>query len=161
MISIADNKVVTLSYVLKSSTGEVLDESSAADPFVYLHGHGQIVPGLEDALAGKASGYKGKVEVTPAEGYGEEINELKISVGRGQFPPDMNPEPGMRVRAQAGDQPVTFVIEKIEGDTVHLNGNHPLAGQTLYFDVEVTDVRDASLDEISHGHAHGAGGHQH
>ena len=86
---------------------------------------------------------------------------MKIQVGRGQFPEGSDPQPGMRVRAQAGDQLIVFVVEGVEGDTVRLNGNHPLAGQTLHFAVEVGSVRDASREELEHGHAHGPGGHAH
>jgi FKBP-type peptidyl-prolyl cis-trans isomerase SlyD len=158
---IKQGQVVTLGYVLKSSTGEVLDQSNPAQPFLYLHGAGQIVPGLENALEGKAIGYKGLVTVKPAEGYGEEIPELKIQVERSAFPADMDPQPGMRVSAQGGPQPLVLTIEKVEGTKVFLNGNHPLAGQTLFFDVEILSSREATQEERDHGHVHGDGGHHH
>jgi len=159
---ISEGKIVTLAYTLKSSKGELLDQSDPQAPFLYLQGAGQIVPGLENALEGKSIGYKGQVVVSPEDGYGPEIPELKVKVERSAFPADFDLQPGLQVSAQGGPQPIVFTIEKVEGASVYLNGNHPLAGQTLNFEVEVLGAREATPEEIEHGHAHGEGsGHDH
>lgn len=158
---ITDGQVVTLAYVLKSAQGDVLDQSDPAQPFAYMHGFGQIVPGLESFLEGKTVGFKGHVDIKAADGYGDEIPEMKIKVDRKQFPADFVPEAGQRVSAQGGPEPIVFLIEKVEDDVVHLNANHPLAGQSLHFDVEVVGTRAATAEEKDHGHVHGAGGHHH
>ncbi len=157
---IKNGKVVDLAYSLKSSKGEVLDQSSKEDPFTYLHGAQQIVPGLETALAGLNIGDKKQVTVTAAEGYGEVNSDLKLTVQRAQFPPNAQIEEGMQFETQTPDgQGIVFTIEKVEGDKVSIDGNHPLAGQNLHFDVEVLNIRDATQDELDHGHAHGPDGH--
>jgi FKBP-type peptidyl-prolyl cis-trans isomerase SlyD len=150
---VAEGKVVNLKYTLKNDEGEVLDKSDAASPFTYLHGAQQIVPGLENALEGLKVGDKKKVEVAPAEGYGELNEDLKLTVNRSQFPANVEVEAGMQFEAQSPDGQ--------EGDKVKIDGNHPLAGQTLHFDVEVLSLRDATEEEKAHGHAHGEHGHHH
>jgi FKBP-type peptidyl-prolyl cis-trans isomerase SlyD len=160
--SIQNGKVIQLAYTLTNAAGDVLDRSDKADPFMYLHGAGQIVPGLETGLEGCKVGDKKKVVVPPGAGYGEVDPELKMSVKRTQFPPTVEMEAGMQFESRSPDgQGMIFTIESIEGDQVHIDGNHPLAGQTLHFDVEVLTVRDATEEEQEHGHAHGEGGHGH
>lgn len=155
-------KVVNLSYSLKNDQGETLDQADANDPFVYLHGSQQIVPGLENALEGLKIGDKKKVTVAPAEGYGELDNDLRLTVNRSQFPEGAQLQEGMQFETRSPDgHGLVFTVETIEGDKVHINGNHPLAGQTLHFDVEVLEMRDATEEEQSHGHAHGPDGHHH
>jgi FKBP-type peptidyl-prolyl cis-trans isomerase SlyD len=158
---IKSGKVVDLSYSLKNKNGIELDRSTKEDPFTYLHGAAQIVPGLETALEGLDVGAKKNVVVSAAEGYGEMNPDLKISVKRSQFPAEVDLKPGMQFQAQAGEQGVVFTVDAIEGDQVHINGNHPLAGEELHFDVEVLTVRDATAEEMEHGHAHGPDGHHH
>ncbi|MCA9482189.1 MAG: peptidylprolyl isomerase [Nitrospina sp.] len=159
---IAKGSVVSLNYTLKNDSGEVIDESSGGEPFAYIHGSGQIVPGLESALDGAKLGDKKDVVVSPEEGYGEINDELKFKVERSNFPSDKELEPGLQFMAEMKDgRQVPFIIEKVEGEEVHINGNHPLAGQTLHFSVEVTEVRDATKEELEHGHVHGTGGHHH
>ena len=159
---IKNGKVVDLAYSLTNAEGEVLDQADVKDPFTYLQGGSQIVPGLEKALEGLKKGDKKKVAVTPAEGYGEMNPELKLTVNRTQFPPDAELEEGMQFETQTPDgQSVVFTIEEIVDDQISINGNHPLAGQSLHFDVEVLNVRDATGEELSHGHAHGPDGHHH
>ncbi len=159
---IKNGKVVSLSYVLKNSSGEQLDEAKASEPFLYLHGTGQIVPGLEGALEGEKIGSKKKVVVDPDQGYGEIVEGLRTKVDRSVFPADLEVKIGMQFQAEVGEQPVIFTVEEIQGNEISIDGNHPLAGQILHFDVEVLDVRDASKEEIEHGHAHGSGsGHEH
>jgi len=159
---IGAGKVVNLAYTLTNSEGDVLDQSDHADPFMYMHGADQIVPGLEAALVGLKAGDKKKVTVEPAEGYGEINDELKLVVKRSQFPADAEIEEGMQFETQTPDgQGVIFTVEIIEEDQVHIDGNHPLAGETLHFDVEVLSVRDVTEEEKAHGHAHGGDGHKH
>lgn len=159
---IQNGKVVDLAYSLTNTAGEVLDQADARDPFSYLHGSGQIVPGLESALEGLKAGDKKKVSVEPAEGYGEVNPELKLTVNLSQFPKGAKLEVGMQFETQTPDgHGVVFTVEALEADKVKIDGNHPLAGQVLHFDVEVLKVRDATNEELDHGHAHGGDGHHH
>jgi FKBP-type peptidyl-prolyl cis-trans isomerase SlyD len=159
---IKNGTVVNLAYSLTNDAGEVLDRADAKDPFTYLHGVGQIVPGLETALEGAKVGDKKKVSVEPAEGYGEVNPELKLVVNRAQFPKGVELETGMQFETSSPDgHGMAFTVEKIEDDKVHIDGNHPLAGQTLHFDVEVLSMRAATEEEMEHGHAHGGDGHHH
>ncbi|UTW04663.1 peptidylprolyl isomerase [Amphritea atlantica] len=160
-MQIADKKIVLIHYTLKNIDDEVMDSSEGAEPLAYLHGTGSIVPGLEKELAGKQAGDKVNVEVSPEEGYGELNPELIQEVERAAFEGVDNIEVGMRFMAQTawGQQPV--VVTAVTDESVIVDGNHPLADQTLKFDVEVVEVRDATEEELTHGHAHGEGGHQH
>ena len=139
-----------------------MDSSGDGEGLSYLHGHQNIVPGLESALTGKAVGDTVNAEVAPQEAYGERREELVFTVPRDRLPQDEELSLGMQFRAQAEEgQEVVVTLVNIEDDTVTMDGNHPLAGQTLFFDVAVTDIRDATADELDHGHAHGAGGPHH
>ena len=159
---IKKDSVVSLRYILKNKNGEELDRSENATPLAYMHGYGQIVPGLENVLEGLAVGDKKEVTVTPQEGYGEVQPELKMKVGRDKFPADVNIERGMQFSSKMEDGgEIPFTVLAIEGDDVLLDGNHPLAGETLHFSVEVVEVRSATAEELQHGHVHGAGGHHH
>lgn len=154
------NKVVSIVYRLTNEKGEELDKAGKDDPFTYLHGASQIVPGLEKALETLAPGQKKVVTVPPTEGYGEVEPSLKMKLDKKEFPTDMPLEPGIQFQASVGeDEGLVFTVEKVDGDTVHVDGNHPLAGMTLHFDVEVVEVREATAEELSHGHVHGPGGH--
>ena len=151
-----------MSYILKNENGEELDRSETANPLAYMHGHGQIVPGLENVLEGLAIGDKKEVTVTPQEGYGEVQPQLKMKVSRNKFPADVNIEPGMQFSSKMEDgREIPFTVQAIEDGAVMLDGNHPLAGETLHFSVEVVEVRLATAEELQHGHVHGAGGHHH
>jgi FKBP-type peptidyl-prolyl cis-trans isomerase SlyD len=154
---IATNDVVTIHYTLKDDTDKVIDSSSGGEPLAYLHGHGNIVPGLERELAGKSVGERLTVRVPAAEGYGEYDRALVQKVPRRALKGIANLKVGMRL--QAGHQAVT--VTHIAGDMVTLDGNHPLAGQNLHFHVEITAVRPATEEELAHGHVHGSGGHHH
>ncbi len=160
-MQIAEKSVVSIHYTLTNAEGNVLDSSEGQDPLAYLHGASNIIPGLENALVGKSVGDSLKVTVEPEEGYGPVRDELVQDVDRSAFSGIDSIEIGMQFMAQTpwGEQPVTVV--KVEGDNITLDGNHPLAGQTLTFDVEVVEVRAATDEEVEHGHAHGAGGHHH
>ena len=159
---IKKDSVVSLSYILKNENGEELDRSDNVNPLAYMHGHGQIVPGLENVLEGLAVGDKKEVTVTPQEGYGEVQPELKIKVSRDKFPADVNIERGTQFSSKMEDGRETpFTVQAIEDGAVMLDGNHPLAGETLHFSVEVVEVRLATAEELQHGHVHGAGGRHH
>jgi FKBP-type peptidyl-prolyl cis-trans isomerase SlyD len=160
-MQIADRCVACFHYTLTNDKGEVLDSSSGREPLAYLHGGGNIVPGLEKAMTGHVAGDKFTVDVSPAEGYGVRDPALVQTVPKSAFRGAGKLEPGMQFRADSGRGPMSVVITAIKGDQVTVDGNHPLAGETLHFAVEVAEVRDATGEELSHGHVHGAGGHHH
>lgn len=157
------NKVVTIHYTLRDDAGEILDSSRDSDPLEYLHGHGGIVPGLERALEGKAVGDKLVVDVAPKDGYGEPSGPGPRAVPRDAFPDDVELEKGLQFFAPGPKgKPIPVWVTEVHADHVHIDTNHPLAGATLHFDVEVMAIRDASKDELAHGHPHGPdGGHGH
>ncbi len=160
-MQIAADTVVTLEYKLTDAEGDELD-SSADGPLVYLHGHGNIVPGLEKALAGKSTGEALKVVVAPADGYGERAGGKPIRISRKELPPGLEPEEGMGLGAQGADgKDVTLFVIKVTKDAVMLSLDHPLAGVELHFDVKIVEVRAATEEELQHGHAHGDGDHHH
>lgn len=161
-MEIADQRVVYMHYTLTNTKGEVLDSSQGNEPLAYLHGAGNIIPGLEKALIGKQTGDKLQVTVAPGEGYGEHDPNLIQQVPRRAFQGIKDIQPGMSFQAQGeGGAPMRVVVTRVAGDMVTVDGNHPLAGETLNFDVEITEVRAATAEEMSHGHVHGAGGHHH
>lgn len=158
---ISTNKVVTLAYTLRDDDGEVIDQSDDGSPLLYLHGAQNIVPGLEEQLEGVAQGESVKATVSPEKGYGPRIGESQ-EVPRNLFPADAELAAGMQVVAHDDEgRQIPFFITGITDDTITVDPNHPLAGETLHFDVTVESLRDATEEEIAHGHPHGAGGHQH
>ncbi|HET7662543.1 MAG TPA: peptidylprolyl isomerase [Rhodanobacteraceae bacterium] len=160
-MQIADRNVASFHYTLTNDGGDVLDSSREREPLAYLHGAGNIVPGLEKAMAGREEGDTFKVDVEPQEGYGPRHEELIQTVPMSAFQGVPEVKPGMQFQGN-GPQGATLVtVTAVDGDEVRVDGNHPLAGQTLHFDIEVTEVREATEDELTHGHVHGAGGHQH
>lgn len=160
-MQIAANTVVQIHYTLKNAEGNVIDSSEGQEPLAYLHGGGNIVEGLETALAGKSAGDKLDVTVEPERGYGSRRDDLVQTVDRSNFVGIEQIEVGMQFLAQTpwGEQPVTVVA--VADENVTLDGNHPLAGEILNFAIEVVDVREATEEELQHGHAHGEGGHHH
>lgn len=160
-MKIAKNSAVTLDYTLKNDAGKVLDESGG-EPLTYLHGNGQLVPGLERELEGKAAGAKLKVVVAAKDGYGEKKTGKTIDVPIEQFEGAGHLHEGMPVHA-VGDQgeETTLWVMKVTKKQVVLGLDHPLAGETLHFEVEVRGVRAATAEELSHGHVHGPGDHHH
>jgi FKBP-type peptidyl-prolyl cis-trans isomerase SlyD len=155
-------KVVSFHYTLTNDSGEVLDSSTGRDALPYLHGGGNIVPGLEKQMAGKAVGDSFDAVVPPTEGYGERSGPEPQAVERSAFPDDAPLQKGMQFVAQTPDgQHIPLWVDRIEGDTVFVDHNHPLAGVTLHFAVEITEIRDATAEEQAHGHPHGPGGHDH
>ncbi|ULH14422.1 peptidylprolyl isomerase [Deinococcus sp. KNUC1210] len=156
-MNITQDKVVEIEYTL-TVDGEVVDQSEENEPLVYLHGHNNIIPGLEKALEGHAAGDKLNVTVSPEEGYGERDDENVQVLPKEDFDDDV--EVGASYFAQAEDGSVNpFTVVSVNGDDVTVDFNPPLAGQTLNFDVTVKDVRDATAEELEHGHAHGEGMH--
>jgi FKBP-type peptidyl-prolyl cis-trans isomerase SlyD len=160
-MQIAERTVASFNYTLTNDAGEVIDTSEGRAPLAYLHGAGNIVPGLEKEMTGRSPGDKFDVVVTPEEGYGTPNPMLIQTVPREAFQGVDTIEVGMAFQAQTPQGPLSVVVSKVDADNVTVDGNHPLAGQTLHFAIEVTDVRDASLEELAHGHVHGPGGHHH
>ena len=160
--TIAENQVVGIHYTLTNASGEVLDSSSGDEPLYYLHGHDNIVPGLERKLSGRNVGDKLKVTVQPADGYGDRDPRGEQRVPREAFPPEAPLEPGVQLvlRDPSGAM-VPIWISKVETEFVHVDLNHPLAGEVLHFDVEVVSVRAATGEELEHGHPHGPDGQHH
>ena len=160
-MNIEKNKVVTIEYTLKDNAGEVLDTSEGRGPLAFIQGIGNIIEGLEEALEGKVSGDKLDVSIPPEKGYGARNEGLVQKAQRSNFQEGMEINVGMQFQAEIDEHVHIFTVKKIEGDDITLDGNHPLAGETLNFNVEVVGVRDAEAEELDHGHVHGPGGHQH
>jgi FKBP-type peptidyl-prolyl cis-trans isomerase SlyD len=159
--TVADDQVVRIQYTL-TVDGEVVDSSPDDEPFAYLHGHGNIVPGLEQALTGAQVGAKIQVIVAPADGYGLRDPKGVQKAPRSSFPDDAEVVAGMRFAAQGPDQQVVPVwVTEVSADEVTIDFNHPLAGKILGFAVTVIDLRAATGEELKHGHPHGPGGHHH
>jgi FKBP-type peptidyl-prolyl cis-trans isomerase SlyD len=158
-MQIADQKAVTIHYSVKGEDGSVLDSSRGRDPLNYLHGTGSIVPGLEKALAGKAAGDKIEVTLAPEDGYGvrDEKNLRNVPLRKISGEGRIAPGSPCRVQVSGGFQLGRVVA--LQGDYATVDLNHPLAGKSLAFEVEVMAVRDATSEELAHGHIHGAGGH--
>ncbi len=158
---IGENSVVTMHYKLTGKDGKVVDSSEGSKPLVYLHGAGNIVPGLEKALVGKGEGDSLKVRVEPAEGYGETNPDGIKTIERAAFEGVESVEEGMTFEAKAPDgTPQSIVVKKVDGDQVTIDTNHPLAGVVLNFDIQIVSVRESTEEERTHGHAH-TPGHEH
>jgi FKBP-type peptidyl-prolyl cis-trans isomerase SlyD len=154
--------VVTFHYTLKNESGEVLDSSAGAEPLSYLHGYKNIVPGLENALVGQAIGAKFNVTVEPSEGYGEREDEMIIQIPKAEWTLPDHVEAGEVIELQSPEgHVVPAMIVEIGSEFVVVDANHPLAGEKLFFEVELTEIRDATKEELDHGHVHGEGGHHH
>ena len=160
-MSIAQDHVVSIHYTLKDDAGEVIDRSAAGEPLTYLHGHGNLIPGLERELAGKNTGDRLQVKIAPADGYGEYDRALVQKVPRRALKGIADVRVGMRLQAQTADGARPVTVTQLTGDMVTLDGNHPLAGKNLNFDVEVAQVRAATAAELAHGHVHGTDDHHH
>ena len=160
-MTIQDKKVVSFHYTLTNQDGEQMETTRDKKPMTYLHGAQNIIPGLESAMAGRSVGDEFQVTLEPADAYGEkkEANIQRISSKHFRFPKKL--KPGQIVGLQTRKGPIQVTIVKVGRFNVDVDSNHPLAGQALTFDVEVSTVRDATEEEISHGHAHGPGGVDH
>ena len=153
-MNIADKHVVSIHYTLTNDAGDVLDTSEGKEPLKYLHGAGNIIPGLERALLDKTAGEELNVTVEPADGYGEHREELIQKVPREAFQGVEQLDVGLRVQAQTQNGPVMGVITDVGEAEVTVDGNHELAGQRLHFAVKIEDVRTANQEELDHGHVH-------
>lgn len=160
-MNISDNCVASFHYTLTDSTGKVLDSSEGQEPLSYLHGASNIIPGLESALEGKTVGDKLNVAVPAADAYGLRNDDLVQELPSNMFSGIEKIEIGMEFHAETEQGLQVVTVTRVEGDQVTIDGNHPLAGIDLNFDVEITEVRAATEEELGHGHAHGAGGHHH
>jgi FKBP-type peptidyl-prolyl cis-trans isomerase SlyD len=159
-MQIAKHRVVTIDYTLTDDAGTVIDSSRGSEPLAYVHGIGSLISGLESALEGQTAGASLKVRVAPEQGYGTRDERLVQSVPREAFEGD-ELEVGMRFRAHTPDGEMVFTVVDVLGESVTVDGNHPLAGVPLNFAVKVVAVRDATAEEMSHGHVHGDHGHAH
>jgi FKBP-type peptidyl-prolyl cis-trans isomerase SlyD len=160
-MQLSKDKVATINYTLKNKDGEILDETNDGS-FAYLHGARNIIPGLENALEGKEAGDKTSVVIEPKDAYGERSLEQIQRVPLSMFPDDAEIKEGMQFEAATPDgRPVIVTVTAIDSGEVVVDGNHPLAGEELHFDVEVIEVREASDEELEHGHVHGPNGHNH
>ena len=154
---IAEKKVVSIHYKLTNDEGEIIQESAGGEPLSYLHGAGNIIPGLESALHGKTTGDKLNVSVDPQQGYGARNDALVRELPRDVFEGVEDVQEGMQFQARSEQGAHVITVTKVDGDTITVDGNHPLAGQTLNFEVEVDSVRDATAEEVAHGHVHNEG----
>ncbi len=157
MMQISKDKVAAIHYTLTNNTGGVLDSSAGRDPLYYLHGNGNLIPGMEEGLEGKSVGNKFSLKISPEKGYGVKDEALIQKVPRAAFG-DQKVENGMRFSTNNGG---VVTVTHVGLESITVDGNHPLAGVELNFDVEVMEVREATDEELSHGHVHGPGGHHH
>jgi FKBP-type peptidyl-prolyl cis-trans isomerase SlyD len=160
-MKIAKKSVVSFHFTLKDEHGKVLESSSGGEPLMYMHGTHSIVPGLEEALTGRGVGEKLHVKLPPEKAYGMRDERLVQKIPRSEFPNPEKLKVGMRFQVDSKDAPLLLTITDLNSTEVVVDGNSELAGMTLNFDVEVTEVRAATPEEIAHGHAHGPGGHHH
>jgi FKBP-type peptidyl-prolyl cis-trans isomerase SlyD len=152
--------VVGIHYTLKDSQGNILDKSADNQPLEYLHGRHNIIPGLEEALEGMKPGDKKHVVVSPEEAYGEYDENLAFSVPLKNFPAGMQIEPGMEFETDTENGHLVVTVVEVHADSVDVDGNHPLAGEELHFDVSISSIREATAQENEHGHVHHHG-HDH
>ncbi len=159
---VCKGQVVSIAYKLTDENGLLIDEAGTDDPLVYLHGYNNLIAGIEEALQDEDDGSSVSCEVAPDKGYGAYDENLDLIVPLDQFPEDQHDQLAEGVQFQAphpeSGESLMFTIHKMEGDNVYVSGNHPLAGKNLSFDLEVCGIRDATEEEIQHGHPHGAGG---
>lgn len=160
-MKISKHSVVSIDYTLTNDAGKVLDSSKGREPLSYIQGMGSLIPGLENALEGKGKGESLKVSIPPKDGYGERDEGLVQDVPRDQFGEGAEVEIGMQFQVDTEGGEVVVTVVGVEPETVKVDGNHPLAGETLNFDVTVSEVRAATEEELHHGHVHGPGGHHH
>lgn len=158
-MKIEKNRVVEIDYTLKDDEGEILDSSAGRQPLGYIQGIGALIPGLERELDGKEAGDHLEVDIAPKDGYGEYVEDRVLQVSKDGYQGDAELEVGMQIQVELQEGTATAMITEIQDETVTLDLNHPLAGMTLHFDVDVRRVREATPEELSHGHVHGEEGH--
>jgi len=157
-MNIQKDTVVTLRLKISQANGLLVEDRR--EPLAYLQGHGNMLPRIEAALEGQAAGYQTSLQLGPEDAFGLRDENLVQTIAKKDFPPGVKVGGELQGRDDQG-QPHVFIVKKIKGDTVHLDGNHPLAGLSLRFDLKVVSVRAATAEELAHGHAHGAHGHHH
>jgi FKBP-type peptidyl-prolyl cis-trans isomerase SlyD len=161
-MAIGTNKVVTLNFTLKDEEGNVIESTENAEPFQFISGNNQILPKLEEEVDRMLIGTKKKININPADAYGEYNQQAVQKIDKKEFPENMKLEEGMRFVANSPEgKEMPFIINSIDENEITVDFNHPLAGKNLNFNVELLDVRDATPEELSHGHVHGSGGHHH
>ena len=165
-MNIDKDRAVQIHYHLTDPDGDVIDTSRDAEPLTYLHGRGDLLPAVEAALVGKTPGDKVTTVILPADGYGVHDPDLDVGVPLEMFPPEAHSqlEPGVMFQGPHPKDPtemVSFTVIEVLEDAIVASANHPLAGVVLHFDMEVLDVREATEEELAHGHVHGPGGHHH
>jgi FKBP-type peptidyl-prolyl cis-trans isomerase SlyD len=161
-MAIEQNKVVTMNFTLKDDEGNLLDSTEKGGPFSYISGTNMVLPKLEEALSGMLIGSKKNLKLEAKDGYGNYNDDAIQVVGKENFPEDIVLEVGMEYMANSPDGvKMPFTINNVDGEEITIDFNHPLAGKNLNFDIELLNIRDATAEEISHGHVHGAGGHHH
>jgi len=160
-MQVQKNKVVAIDYKLTDAKGAMIDSSADHGPLTYIQGIGNLIPGLEKELEGKKAGDSLKVTIAAKDGYGERNDSLCQVVPRSQFESTEGLEVGMQFEVETEQGELVVSVTKIEGEDVTVDGNHPLAGVELHFDVTIKSIRDASAEELAHGHVHGEGGHHH
>jgi FKBP-type peptidyl-prolyl cis-trans isomerase SlyD len=156
-MQITKNKVAAIHYTLRDNKGTIIDSSDGREPLYYLHGNGNLIIGMEEGLEGKKKGDKFTLKISPEKGYGEKDPNMIQEVPRSAFG-GQEVKPGMKFSTNQGG---VVTVTKVGLENITVDANHELAGVELNFDVEVMEVRDASAEEVSHGHVHGAGGHHH
>jgi FKBP-type peptidyl-prolyl cis-trans isomerase SlyD len=161
MLVVEKNKVVSIDYTLKSDDGDVIDSSEGREPLNYIQGMANIIPGLEEAMEGKKVGDIFDVKVQPDMGYGPYIDSMRFVLPRENFRGVDKIDLGMRFHAQTMEGTQILTVVDVNGEDITVDGNHPLAGVTLNFHVEVKDIREATQEEIDHGHVHTENGHEH
>ncbi|MDR3626814.1 MAG: peptidylprolyl isomerase [Ignavibacteriaceae bacterium] len=159
---IKSNQVITISFILKDTDDNIIEATTKEEPFSFISGGNQILPKLEENIGEMLIGSKRTVVLSPEEAYGIYDDSALQHVTRSEFPEETDIQAGMAFIADSPDgQQMPFVIKTVEGENITIDFNHPLAGQTLTFDVELLSLRDATIEELSHGHVHGSGGHHH
>ena len=156
---VGEKKVVSIEYVLRNAAGEELDRSQPDHPLLFLCGSHNIVPGLEKQLLGKVVGDEVDAVVPPEEGYGPKMKVKDLRFPRSSFPADAKLEKGVQFMTRTEKGPMPLWVKKVQGPTVICTPLHPLAGVELHFHVKILELRDATEEELQHGHAHGPGGH--
>lgn len=157
-MTITKNAVVTIDYAVKDAEGELL-ESSEDEDLTFIHGMGVLVPGLENAMEGKESGFELKTTLGPEEAFGTRDEELVLEVSKDDFENPDDVKVGLAFQAEIGEDIRFCTVIKMDGDSVVIDANHPFADKTLQFEIKVKDVREASKEELEHGHVHGPEGH--
>jgi len=160
-MNITKDIVASIDYTLTNDNGEVLDSSAGREPLAYLHGYGNLIPGLEAELEGKTAGDKLVAIIPPERAYGVRSDDLLQDFSLDQFTNPEEVKEGVQFQVKYGEDHHIATVTKIEDGKVSVDMNHPLADMTLHFDVEVMETRAATAEELDHGHVHGPGGHHH